>query len=111
MLTPLPGLLFNEVVEPANWKDGRLQYIDPEQKYVLRFFDYLNPLFLINSRHIKREEIRSINELINPSWKGKISLRDPFTTAHSVPVVLHMALGEDFIKKLYVDNQPQLTKD
>ena len=111
LLTPLPPLILEEVVQPAKWRDGKLHYIDPEQKYFLRFFDYLNPLFLINTRFVKREEIRSIHELSNPKWKGKISLRDPFTTAHSVPVVLYMSLGERFIKKLYVDNQPKFTAD
>ena len=109
LLTPLPPLILDEIVEPAKWRDGKLPYIDPEQKYFLRFFDYLNPLFVINTTAIKREEIRSIHELTNPKWKGKISLRDPFVTAHSVPVVLYMTLGESFIKKLYVDMQPKLT--
>ncbi len=111
LLAPLPPLILDEVVEPAKWRGGKLQYIDPEQKYFLRFFDYLNPLFVINTTAIKRDEIRSIHELTNPKWKGKISLRDPFTTAHSVPVVLYMTLGESFIKKLYVDMQPKFTAE
>ena len=111
LLAPVPPLIVEEIVEPAKWRNGKLQYIDPEQKYFLRFFDYLNPLFVINTNAIKRDEIRSIHELTNPKWKGKISLRDPFTTAHSVPVVLYMTLGESFIKKLYVDMQPKFTAD
>ena len=39
LLAPLPPLLLEEIVEPSKWRGGKLQYLDPEQKYFLRFFD------------------------------------------------------------------------
>ena len=106
MIRPIRPLLIEEVVQPSKWQGGKLRFNDPEQRYVVRFNNSLNPLFMFNTRFLKREEIHSIKEFIKPKWKGKIALPDPRSSTHSVPVALYLSQGEEFIKKLYVDNQP-----
>src|SRR5581483_9497893 len=74
MLDPLkPVLLLPEVVDASKWKAGRLWFMDPEQKYVLRLFNTVNEAFTINTREVKPGEIRSMRDLLEPKWKGKIS--------------------------------------
>ena len=60
-----------------------------------------------------REEIKGLTDLLNPRWKGKLLLPDvrvmgdtfwPMTSAR-----LH--LGDDIIKRLFVDQEPVLSRD
>ena len=42
MLDPLkPVLILPEVVDPAKWKRGKLWFMDPEEKYILRLYNYV----------------------------------------------------------------------
>ncbi len=79
MLDPLkPVLILPEVVDPSKWKRGKLWFMDPEEKYILRLYNYVSSGGLaINTQHVKPGEFKSIKDLVDPKWKGKISLYDP----------------------------------
>ena len=67
---------------------------------------------MINKTIVKREEFRSIHDLTNPRWKGKI-VEDPTRSSAGtgLPMVLYASLGEAFLKKLYIDNEVVLSSD
>jgi len=113
MLDPLRPLLFNEILDGRNWKGGKARFSDPEGQYSLRIAERVTALFMINKNQVKREELRSIHDLTNPRWKGKIVAEDPTRSAAGtgLPMVLYTSLGEEFIKKLYLDNQVVLSGD
>ena len=67
----------------------------------------------INTELVKEDQIRGLKDLLDPRWKGKLLLPDvrvmgdafwPMTVAR-----LHM--GDDIIKKLFVDQDPVLSRD
>jgi iron(III) transport system substrate-binding protein len=114
LLDPLkPMLILPEVVDPSKWKGGKLQYMDPEQQYILRLINITSTLFHINTRGIKPDEIRSSRDLLDPKWKGKIALMDPTLSGAggSMAAQLYAQRGEDFVKRLYTDQKPMISRD
>jgi iron(III) transport system substrate-binding protein len=115
MIDPLrPLLILPEITDGAKWKRGKLWFMDEEDQYVLRLFNSLNGQFLINTDYVKPEEMTSVQDLLNPKWKGKISTEDPTNDSGkggNTAATYYAQLGPDFIKKLYVGQQVQISRD
>jgi iron(III) transport system substrate-binding protein len=114
MLDPLrPALLDPEVTDGAKWKAGKLPFVDPEQQYVLRLFSTRTPMFFLNTKYVKPGEIRSAQDLLDPKFKGKIITSDPTLPGigSSDNARFYVQYGEDFVKKLYIEQQPMLSRD
>jgi iron(III) transport system substrate-binding protein len=114
MLTPLrPELISPEATDASKWIRGGWWFMDPEQKYVLRLFNTVGPAFHINTSYVKPEELTSAQELLNPKWKGKISAHDPTVGGSGIghATRYYLQFGEEFLKKLYVDQKPVIARD
>lgn len=108
-----PLLVLPEVVDPSKWKRGKPWFIDPEERYILRPFSSVANLFFINTDHVQPSEMRSSKDLLHPKWRGKISTEDPSTTGSGANLAsrFYHQLGEEFIRRLYVDQKPVSTRD
>ena len=114
MLDPLkPILILPEVTDSRKWKKGRLWFIDPEEWYVLRLFNSASAVFHINTKHVKPEELRSVRDLLHPKWRGKISVFDPTVpgTGSNTAAQLYVQVGEAFVKGLYLEQRPVISRD
>jgi iron(III) transport system substrate-binding protein len=114
MLDPVkPLLILPEALDPSKWKKGKPLFSDPDGSYALRLLSYVRPLFFVNTGYAKAEEFKSIKDLLQPKWKGKISVFDPTVSGSGLfnAAQYHLQFGEDFIKRLYVDQQPQMSRD
>jgi iron(III) transport system substrate-binding protein len=115
MIDPIDDtvLVHPEVTEGKYWKTGKPWFMDPEGKYILRLFNTLSSAFYINTSLIKPEEIKKGQDLLNPKWKGKIVAHDPTVpgTGSNDAARLYVQYGEEFIKKLYIDQKPQIVRD
>jgi iron(III) transport system substrate-binding protein len=114
MLDPLkPLLVLPEVTDPGKWKKGKLWFVDPEERYVLRPFNTVASLLFINTDFVKPNEIRSARDLLNPKWRGKISAEDITTTGAGANLAarFYQQLGPDFVKKLYIDQKTVGTRE
>jgi len=113
LLAPLkPELILPEVVDGSKWKRGKLWFVDPEQQYVLRLYNYVTSGgAYINTQEVKPGELRSIHDLLNPKWKGKMSVYDPTASAGADSVRFYLRFGEGFVRKLYVDQKPKISRD
>jgi iron(III) transport system substrate-binding protein len=67
----------------------------------------------INTDQVKESEVRGLRDLLDPRWKGKLLLPDvrvmgdafwPMTAAR-------LNMGDDVIKKLFVEQEPVLSRD
>jgi len=114
MIDPLrPVLILPEALNPAKWKRGKPWFVDPEERYVLRLISYVSPLFSINTRGAKAAEFKSVKDFLNPKWQGKIVVLDPTNrrAGTSDAAQLYHRFGEEFVKKLYVDQKPFISDD
>src|SRR5881409_4009594 len=60
LVDPLkPLLILPEIVDGGKWKQGKLWFIDPEERYVVRAFSSVASLFFINADVVKPEEMRA----------------------------------------------------
>jgi iron(III) transport system substrate-binding protein len=114
IIDPLrPLMILPEVLDPAKWKTGKLWFIEPEDRYILRVFRSVNGLLFYNADHVKAEELRSAKDLLNPKWRGKISTDDPMVngTGANNAAMLYSELGADFVKRLYIDQKMVFSRE
>jgi iron(III) transport system substrate-binding protein len=115
MIDPIDDtvLIHPEVTEGKYWQKGKPWFMDPEGKYILRLFNTISAMFYLNTSIIKPEEIKSAQDLLHPKWKGKIVAHDPTVpgTGSNDAARLYVQFGEDYIKKLYIDQQPRILRD
>jgi len=114
LIDPLrPFLILPEVTDGANWRRGKPWFVDPEGQYILMLFSRLDSLLFINTAFVKPEEVRAAKDLLNPKWKGKISTEDPNVTGSGSNFSGHYynQLGPDFVRALYIDQKPAISRD
>jgi len=114
MIDPLkPALILPEVTDPTKWKKRELPFVDPEGKYIFRLLNYVVAILYINTTQVKRGDIKSMKDLLDPKWKGKIMTRDPTVggSGSNDATKLYLMFGEEFVKGLYVDQKPIITRN
>lgn len=114
MLDPvLPVLILPEVLDGSKWKSGKLWFVDPEEKYILRLFDTIGTFFFVNTKDVGPEDLKMGRDLLDPKWKGKIIVHDPTVpgAGSNDAARLYVQFGEDFLKKFYVDQKPMISRD
>lgn len=112
MLDPIkPTLVLPEVLDPSRWKGEKLPFVDPEGQYVLRLLTKLRSLFSVNTRYVNSKEFQFAKDLLNPNWKGKISVYDPTASGPGDAIRFYLQLGEEFVKKLYIDQNSGWSSD
>jgi iron(III) transport system substrate-binding protein len=85
----------------------------PNKQYVLRLFNTVSRAFTVNTREVNPAELRVARDLLDPKWKGRISFMDPTIsrTGSNQAAQLYVQFGEDFIKRLFVDQRTMITRD
>ncbi len=72
----------------------------------------VNRPFLINTDLVKEGEIKTVQDLLDPKWKGKIFMADPRTGAAFLSMtVVRRNHGDDVVKRLIVDQEPIFSRD
>ena len=104
-------LILPEVTDGKNWYGGiDGMFLDKEKKYVLVFVAVETNPARFNKQFVNVVSL-SARDLIDPKWKGKISMADPsIGSSLSGMAVLYKDLGPDFVRKLVVDQAPVITK-
>ena len=114
MIDPLkPLLVLPEVIDGAKWKTGKVWFVDPDERFVVRPFSSVATLLFINTDYVKPDEMRSYRDILNPKWRGKISTEDPTTTGAGANMAarFYTQVGEEFVKALYIDQKPTPTRE
>jgi len=114
MIDPLkPLLILPEVIDGSKWKRGQPYFADEQQQYVLMLFSRVDGFHFINTDYVKPEEMRAAKDLLNPKWKGKIATEDPSSSGSgsNLSVSIYSQLGPDFVKQLYIDQKPAISRD
>ena len=109
-------LILPEVLDPQAWVVKHVPYFDKDrtgiavlatpQRYVLR-----------NTDMVKEHEITSYKDLLNPKWKGKITMNDPAVTGTASGFMTMLSVNfwgvegtREFMRQL-VKQEPAITRD
>jgi ABC-type Fe3+ transport system substrate-binding protein len=114
MLAPLrPAFVLPDVLDGSKWKKGKLWFSDPQEQYVLRLTNHVSTLFHINTSKVKRGDMHSAQDLLDPKWQGKIALEDPLVagSGSNHAAHLYLQLGKDYVRKLFIDQKPMISRD
>jgi ABC-type Fe3+ transport system substrate-binding protein len=114
MLAPLrPVLLLPEVLDTSKYRTGRLIFMDPEEQYVYRMNNTVGRAITLNTDYVPAAEIRSWYDLLKPQYQGRIVTYDPTIPGAAVnqSSAMYLKLGADYVRRLYVDQQPFVTRD
>lgn len=107
-----PVIMLPEVLDKKAWLGGDLQFVDKEHLFLAYSFSVNVPIF-INEDLVKKEEVTSYKDLLNPKWKGKIVMNDPTVTGSGnnwFGVVGLRIMGWDYMREL-VKQEPVLARD
>jgi iron(III) transport system substrate-binding protein len=114
MLAPVkPILVLPDVVDGAKWKRGGLWFGDPEEQYVLRLSNAVQPSFYLNTRGAKLGDFKSGRDLLDPKWRGRIGVQDPTTLGSGATFAARIftAFGDDGLRTFYIDQKPAISRD
>jgi len=106
-------LLLPEVLDPAQWRENKLKFTDPEQRYMLQTMEYILPDVFINTSVIKKGTINSWEDLLKPEYTGKIASFDPRRGGQGQAIAAYLLdqRKADFIKRLYIGQKVTYTGD
>jgi ABC-type Fe3+ transport system substrate-binding protein len=111
-----PALILPEVTDQSKWYLKKHQYSDPEGQFV---FNYVGSATYgsihYNTKSVDVKEFKSYWDLLNPKWKGKITIRDIREAGPGAGntrfFYYHADLGPAFIKKLFGEMDATLFRD
>lgn len=107
-----PTLMLPEVTDLKLWWKGEMDWVDKEHT-ALSFLAFPKAPVGINTELVKPGEIKSYKDLLNPKWKGKMSMNDPTVTGSGAkfPGVIGGAImGWDYIREL-AKQEPAIVRD
>lgn len=108
------AIMVPELKDDKTWRGGfEAGFPDKDKKWAYAAFQILSDYLWINTDIISPNEIKSVDDLLNPRWKGKIISGDPRSNGYgSTPgTALRIAYGDDIIRKLWKDQEVVLTVD
>lgn len=106
-------LILPDALDSAKWRENRLKFNDPEERYLLQTMEYILPDLFINTSIVKKGEISSWKDLLKPQYAGKLASFDPRPGGQGQAVAAYLLnlYGPDFIKQLYVGQKIAYTGD
>ena len=109
-----PALFHPEVLDDHAWPGGfDNSWIDKEKRWGFGFAWQLRGEIWINTDLVPPSSLKSVKDLADPKWKGKMISIDPRTSgAAFIPAtIMAMQFGNDLLKQIWVDQAPELSRD
>ena len=113
VIDPLLPLLRPEVLDDKIWYGGvDARWGDIGKTHVFRYQVTIQRAIHYDSNQVQEGEISSVDDLLNPKWKGKIATSEVTQGYVYTPsTLIREQKGEDFLRKLFGDQQPIMIRD
>jgi iron(III) transport system substrate-binding protein len=115
ILAPLrPLFLLPEVTDDTKWWGGLNDaFVDRDKQYILSFLNYVSFALTVNRDYVSATDFTSIEDLLDPRWKGKIVMYDPRGGGASAAFLLGFRkfLGDQALRDLLTTQDVALTTD
>lgn len=108
-----PIIFRPEVLDDKAWDGGFAgRWRDVEKKLAFSHMRNVNHGVWVNTEIVKLDEIKTVESLLDPKWKGKIVVADPRQGASFLSMSTLRLNGKgDVVKKLLVDQEPNIIRD
>jgi iron(III) transport system substrate-binding protein len=110
-----PAIVLPEAKDDAGWEGGfeRGYSLVKDRALCYGFVAVRGGGVTINTDMVNEDQVRGLKDLLDPSWKGKLLLPDVRTMGDTFwpMTAARLNLGDDIIKKLFVDQEPVLSRD
>ena len=107
-------LMLPEVTDEKNWHGGfQHMFLDRGKKFFPTFCIYESTFAYFNRDFIKQEEFE-LKEMLDPKWKGKISMAEPSEGSASITMAMLLKdtrYGKPFIRALIEEQKPVITRN
>ncbi len=94
----------SEVRDVSKWLDGKHHYNDIDNQYVFVYAAFPLHLLGYNQKLVDPKTLTSYWDLLDPKWKGKITIKDPKEPGGGSPLLFlyhNPRLGPEYLKKLF----------
>jgi len=109
-----PALMLAEVKDVSKWFDGKHHFNDIDSQYVFVYAAFPLHLLGYNQKLVDPKTLTSYSDLLDPKWKGKITLKDPKEPGGQSPLLFlyhNPQLGPEYLKKLFSATALTLVRD
>ena len=109
-----PAVLLAEVSDDRKWLGGfDGGFMDKAKKFAYAFTLNVNRNIYVNRDIVPETEFRSVEDLLDSRWRGKVAWNGPRLRAAGSATFAHLRqiLSDADLKRLLVDQQPVITSD
>jgi ABC-type Fe3+ transport system substrate-binding protein len=100
-----PYLVGPETRDASKWLGGKLDFADDDGRYNLVYTGTVKVPLAYNPRLVAAGEITSYRDLLDPKWRGKVSMLDPRTAGPGLAMATFFyiapALGKEYLEQLF----------
>ncbi|HLG70494.1 MAG TPA: extracellular solute-binding protein [Chloroflexota bacterium] len=102
-------------VQPSKWRDGKLQFVDNDGKYIVAYSAYAKLGPAINAQQVDPKQFTGWNDLLDPKWKGKIMAGDPNAGGAAFGMAWYWyvtpGFGKPFLEQLFKQQNVALSRN
>jgi ABC-type Fe3+ transport system substrate-binding protein len=110
-----PTLALPENHDPSLWFSKKHTYADPKGEHVFMFEGAVQTdIGAYNTKLVKRGEIKSYWDVLNPKWKGKMVAFDPKERGHIQrmrAIYYNPNVGGEFLRRLFSEMDVTVARD
>jgi ABC-type Fe3+ transport system substrate-binding protein len=109
-----PAIIHPDASNDAHWRGGfEAGFLDKGKNLAYAFTLVRAAGTFVNTDRVKDGELKSVKDLLDPKWKGKIAISDPRVIGSTFwPLTIaRLKIGDDIMKQLLVDQEPVLSRD
>jgi ABC-type Fe3+ transport system substrate-binding protein len=114
ILEPIaPKLILPGVTTGSNWRQGGVDWYDPDKQYMLKGSQYVFGWIIVNADEVDPASITTWDDLLKPEFKGRIAAGDITgpSPGQGAAHAIYNYKGMDYIEDLYIGQEVTFTTD